>query len=95
MSTREEYIQKMKAKLDEIGAEMSRLEAKAKGAEADLRIKYQDTISDLRERREEARHKLNEFQQAGDSAWQDLKIGLQGAWEIIDEAVKSASERFK
>ncbi|WP_018123164.1 hypothetical protein [Desulfovibrio oxyclinae] len=95
MSNREEYVQKMKAKLDELNAEVSRLEAKAKGAEADLRVKYDDEIKQLKERREEAKVKLAEFQQAGDSAWQDLKIGLQGAWDILDEAIKSASARFK
>lgn len=95
MSNREEYVEKMKAKLDEISAEVSRLEAKAKGAEADLRIKYQSEIDQLKERREEAKLKLAEFQRAGDGAWQDLKIGMQGAWDILDEAVKSATERFK
>lgn len=95
MSKREEYVQKMKAKLDELGAEVSRLEAKAKVAEADLRIKYQDEIDTLKQRRDEAKAKLAEFQQAGDDAWQDLKIGLQGAWDILDDAIKSASERFK
>lgn len=95
MPNREEYIQKMKAKIEEISAEMSRLEAKAKGAEADLRIKYRDEINRMAELRQEAKHKLAEFRQAGDGAWQDLKIGLRGAWDILDEAVKSATERFK
>jgi len=94
MSTREEYIQKMKAKLDELNAEVSRLEAKTRGAEANLRLKYHDEIQNLKARREEARAKLAEFKQAGDSAWEDLKIGIQGAWDILEEAIKSAKERF-
>lgn len=95
MSNREEYVEKMKAKLDELNAEVDRLEAKAKGTEADLRIKYDGEIQKLKEHREKAKAKLSEFQKAGDSAWQDLKIGLQGAWDILDEAIKSASSRFK
>lgn len=94
MSNREEIVQKIKAKVDELNAEVSRLEAKAKGTEADLRIKYNDEITKLKERREEAKAKIEEFQQAGDSAWQDLKVGLQGAWDYLDEAIKSAKSRF-
>lgn len=95
MSKRDVYVEKMKAKLDEINAEVSRLEAKADGAEADLKIKYNDEIKKLKDKRDNAQKSLKEFQQAGDSAWQDLKAGLQGAWDILDESVKSASSKFK
>ena len=95
MPNREAIVQKMKAKLDELNAEVSKLEAKAQGAEADLRLRYHDQIQTLKARREEAKAKLAEFRQAGDDAWQDLKIGLQGAWDILDEAIGSARERFK
>jgi chromosome segregation ATPase len=94
MSARDEYIQKMKAKLDELNAEISRLEAKAQGAKADLRLRYGDEIRKLEARREEAEARLAEFRQAGENAWQDLKIGIQSAWDILEESIKSAKERF-
>ncbi|WP_319583240.1 hypothetical protein [uncultured Pseudodesulfovibrio sp.] len=94
MSTREEYIEKMKAKLDELNAEVSRLEAKAREAKADLSIRYKDEIENLKAKREESKARLAEFKEAGDSAWEDLKIGMQGAWDIMEEAIKSAKERF-
>ncbi|MEZ7197260.1 hypothetical protein [Pseudodesulfovibrio karagichevae] len=94
MSTRDEYIQKMKAKLDELNAEISRLEAKGRGAKADLRLRYEDEVRKLETRREEAEARLAEFRQAGESAWQDLKIGIQGAWDILEESIQSAKERF-
>jgi uncharacterized coiled-coil DUF342 family protein len=95
MSKRDEYIEKMKAKLDELNAGISRLEAKARESDSDLRIKYEDEVQKMKQRRSEAKAKLDEFQQAGKDAWQDLKTGLQGAWDSLDSAIKSANERFK
>ena len=50
MSERDAYVEKMKAKLDEWNAEIDRLEAKARGAEADARLRYNKQIESLRTR---------------------------------------------
>ena len=60
MSDRTAYIKKMKAKLDEWNADIAKLEAKADGAEADMKIKYNEKIDALKEQREEAAAKLME-----------------------------------
>ena len=95
MSEREKYIQKMKAKLEEWNADIAKLEKKADAAEAELKQKYHQQIVRLRAQREEAAAKLHELQGAGDSAWQDLKAGVEMAWDALGEAVDSAFKRFK
>lgn len=47
MSEKDAYVEKMKAKLDEWNAEIDKLQAKAKQAEADAEIQYNDEISAL------------------------------------------------
>ena len=95
MSTRDQYIEKFKAKLDEWNAEIDRLEARGRQAEADSRIKYEKELSDLREKRDAAREKLEEIQHSSDDAWQDLKRGADDAWSAARDALAQAAERFK
>jgi hypothetical protein len=42
-----------------------------------------------------ARQKMEEMQKSGESAWQDLKAGVDMAWTAIGESIDSAKSRFK
>ena len=95
MSTRDAYVQKMKAALDEWNAELSRLEAKASAAKADARIKYNAQIESVRKQRDEGRAKLRELESASETAWRDMQRGFESAWEDINRAVHEALQRFK
>lgn len=95
MIAKEEFVRKMHAKLDEWNAEIDALKAKADQAEAEARSEYHKQLEALRSKRDEARGKLNELESAGESAWQDLKAGVELAWESVSEAVRSATSRFK
>jgi peptidoglycan hydrolase CwlO-like protein len=95
MTQKEEYVQKLHAKLDEWSAEIDKLKAKADKTEAETRIEYQKQIETLKQRRREADKKLSELHNAGEGAWQDLKAGAQLAWDAMEEAIKSARSKFK
>ena len=49
----------------------------------------------LRVRQDEARARLESLRNAGEGAWQDLKAGVELAWEAIGEAIESAKSRIK
>ena len=95
MNTRDEYVRKMHSLLDKGSAEIDALEAKAEHAEAEAREAYQKQIAALRVRQDEARARLESLRTAGEGAWQDLKAGVELAWEAIGEAVESAKSRIK
>lgn len=99
MSTKDEFVKKMHAKLDEWNADIDALSAKADQAahkaETEARAEYHKQIEALRSKRDQARGKLNEVESASESAWRDLKAGVELAWESVSEAVRSATERFK
>lgn len=88
------YRQKLEARLDQWRAEITKLEAKAAEASADTRIEYQKQIDNLRSKQDDARKKLAEFNEAGGQAREDLKSGLEKAWNDLGEAVRNARERF-
>jgi chromosome segregation ATPase len=93
--TKEAYLEKMKAKLDEWNAEIDKLKAKAAQSKADLKLEIDKRVEDLEAHRQEITNKMQQMRQASESAWVDLKGGVQRAWEHLDEAVKSASAKFK
>ena len=93
-SQKDQYVQKLHAKLDEWNAEIDRLKARADKAEAESRIEYQNQIQYLQQRRREAEKKIDELRGAGEGAWEDLKAGVQLAWNSMEEAVKSARSKF-
>ncbi|MFA5699696.1 MAG: hypothetical protein WC913_00265 [Desulfuromonas sp.] len=95
MTERQLYIKKMRAKLDEWKADISKLQAKADGASAEMQLKFKQEIKHLKQQREETAEKLEALQKAGDSAWDDLKAGLEKSWRSLDKAVTSAWSRFK
>ncbi len=95
MSMKETYEQKLQAQLDEWGAEINKLKARADGAEADIQLEYYKKIEELRTMQESATNKLSKLKDAGDDAWEDLKAGIDSAWDSLGNAVKSAASRFK
>ncbi|AXY41947.1 coiled coil domain-containing protein [Halomonas alkalicola] len=95
MSNREAYEQKLRAKLDEWQAEIDKLRAKARGAEADARIEREKEAERLEAKREEMRHKLKELREAGDDAWDDLRDGAERAWKSFSDSFEKARDRFK
>lgn len=95
MKDKDAYVQKLHAKIDEWNAEIDKLKAKADRVEADARIEYQKQIEALKSKRNEFEQKVSEFSRSGGDALGDLKAGIDLAWEAMNAAVKSATERFK
>lgn len=95
MSTRDEYVRKMQAKLEEWNADIDKLAAKTSEVSADVRSEYKEQITALKIKQAAAIHKIEEMQKSGESAWKDLKSGIELAWSAIGEAVDSVKSRFK
>ena len=94
MSTRKEYTEALKSKLDEWNQKIDDLEAKGEEVDADMRAQYRKQIQELKRRRDETEQKLNQLQDAGDEAWEDLKDGADEAWDALESALDRAKSRF-
>lgn len=91
MSTRDEYIAKMKLQLDELNAKMNELEAKAQEAKTDVRTKYREEMRKLRHQSKLAIAKLDELRAAGESSWEALVAEM----EKIRDAFTHSFHYFK
>ncbi len=94
MSLKNAYAEKLQAKMDQWSAELDLLEAKARGAKADTKLTLQEHINVLRLKRDEAKAKLKEIRDASDEAWEDLKVGLEDAFDSLKEALGRAKSHF-
>jgi len=95
MSDRDVYVDKMKAKIDEWNADVAKLEARSREAEADMRLKYDDQIRELREQRERAEERLKELQRASEESWKRMREGMETAWDDLTRAFREAADRFR
>ena len=94
MSNRDAYVQKLKAKMEEGNVEIDKLAAKADQAEAESKIEYHKQLEDLRAKRKDVEGKILKLQKAGESAWEDLKQGLENSWEILKTSFSKAKTEF-
>jgi len=95
MKSKEEFLKTLHAKIDQWDAEIEKLSAKAAMVEAESKEEYYKQIADLKTKRSQIKEKLDEVQHSGEEAWEDVKAGLDLAFESMSEALKSASSRFK
>lgn len=91
MSKRDEYIEKMKAQLDDLNVKMSELETKAQEAKDDARDKYREEIGKLKQQSKLAIAKLNELKAAGEDRWEAMVAEM----EKIRDAFKHSFNYFK
>jgi hypothetical protein len=95
MATKEAYQKKLQAQLKEWDAKLDLLSAKAQKVAADARINYEDELVALRSKRAEAHRVLAELGTRGENAWEDMKDGVDTAWDAMSQALERVAARFK
>jgi len=95
MSTRDAYVQKLKAQIDDWNADISKLEAKAGQAAADVRIKYEQSLDSLRAERDKADEKIEQIQESSDDAWEEFQAGAEDLWGRTKAAFAAAKAEFE
>ena len=94
MTTRDAYVERIKAQIDQWNDEIDRFQAQARRAVADVKIEYEEQVAGLKGRRDALRERLAALQQAGDEAFEDLRVGTDKALAGIREAFARARSRF-
>lgn len=92
---KQEYEKKLRSHLNEWDAEIDRLQARADAARADVRVKYHEEVNKLRDQKKKVEARLDELEDAQEDAWEDMKGGIDAAWNNLGNAVNNAVERFK
>ena len=92
---RNAYVETMKVKIDEWNIEIDKLQAKADQAKLDTQVEYKKQVEELKGKRQDLYRKMSEMKKASETAWEDMKAGLDAAWQAMGESVKLAQSRFE
>ena len=98
METKDSYLKKMKAELDDLNykwnIECNKIEAKAQHAKVEVKKKYEENLKTLQKKRAKMSQKLDQIDVASEDAWRDVKEGVDNAWQSLNEAIKKARSHF-
>lgn len=94
MSKRDEYVEKLKAQLDQWNTEVAKWEAKAQKAQAGARAEFEKQLNEVRRQRDQALEQMKRVQAATGDAWIDLVRGADEAWAKMREALEKARSHF-
>ena len=92
--TQDEYIEKLKAQIDQWNGQVKDWEAKAAQAHDKLREQYLKQLEQVAAQRERVMVELRRVQGASLDAWRDLMRGADTAWKSMQEAFERARSEF-
>jgi predicted translin family RNA/ssDNA-binding protein len=87
---RDEYVQQLKAQIDQWNAQMAKWES----ASQEFRNKYLQQLDELQVRRDEALAQLRRVQNASGDAWQEMMRGADAALKSLQDAFERARQQF-
>jgi len=93
MSTRKQYVENLRTKLDKTNVTIRELEARMLGTAAEDAERYR--IAAVKEIHREAQNKLVDIENAAEDAWEHLKEGAETAWHAVKESLAKAKADFQ
>lgn len=95
MTNKHDFLRQFEEQIQNWSSEIKKMEAHVEKAQADAKLQYQDNLKQMREERNKAQEKLQEIQQAGDGAWDDMQKGAEDTWKVLENSFNRALSRFK
>ena len=83
MSTKDEYLAKLKTQLDSWQVEVDELEAKARDAMEDMKPEIDEQIANVRAKFAEGETKFNELADATEEKWEELKVDADAMFDKL------------
>jgi len=91
---RDAYIEDIKSKMDKWNAEINKFQAKAKKAKSTAQVQFTKEIDEIKAKRKVLEDKIADMQRAGETAWEDIKGGVDDAWKTLGDSIQTAKSRF-
>ena len=94
-SKREQFIETLKSKLDDLNSEMDKLEKKAQDASGKAEKRYEEQLDEVRAKRAEMKKKLSELRSASEAQFDRIKLEAEHAWKAFQNSVNYFRSHFK
>lgn len=93
MKNKEAFMQKLEGRLESWKADIDKMKAKMKEADADTKIKLESKISDLKFKLKEGQHKLDQIKNASESKWESMKNDMENMWKEMETSMDKAKDK--
>jgi hypothetical protein len=88
------YLNWAKERIDEMDATLASLEGKVSEVQANARTKADQTLADMRKKRDDFRDTVKKQAQANEAAWIREKTRLESDWNAFEKDAKKYVETF-
>ena len=88
------YQEKVRAQIKEMRAKMTMLEAEAEKSSADMRVKYQERLDDLKSRFKDIEMRLDRFSDSSEEAWDEIRSGIDKSMSELRNAFDKATRHI-
>jgi chromosome segregation ATPase len=95
MSSRKQYEEKVKQKLQELELEIEKLKAQLKEVEAELVPEHHEKFQELHALQNKAKQKFDELVEAGDDAFESLQENMEEYWSSLGREIKAFDIKFQ
>ena len=95
MSTRDEYIEKLKAELDDLNARLKEFEAGAKAVGAQAKANLEEEYERLKAQSADAREKFQNFREEGLKNWESIVEDLDRVRDAFVHSVHYFKSQLK
>ena len=95
MSTKNDYLQDMRAKLTRWDAEYEILKDRAKNAAGSARDRLDEELRELKDRSQSVRSKLDDVGAATEDGWKVLREDVNTIWDDLTRATGKVKDAFQ
>ena len=95
MDNRDEYVEKLKAQLDQWNSQLAAWDAATRDATTDAKIELQKQMGIVKSRADDMVYRMELLKGASADAWQEIARGADEARKTMQEAFEKARVRFK
>jgi uncharacterized coiled-coil DUF342 family protein len=93
-TTKNEIVTQLKADLDRWNTELDELEETVRQMKAKVDQEYAEKVATLKQKRDEAEHKLHEFEVVADDTGKNLQSETKEMWGEIKHTLQESRDAF-
>lgn len=94
MGLKEAYLDRVEAQIKEWDADFEKMKAKAQIASAEARIEYYNKLEGMQARADQFKKEFSSFKESSGEAWEELKGGLDKAYNEMSSTFADFKETF-
>jgi hypothetical protein len=95
VNNRDEYVEKLKAQLDQWYSQMATWEAATRGTTAEAKIELEKQVGIMKSRADDLVYRMELLKGASADAWQEVARGADEARKTMQDAFEKARFHFK